>query len=195
MATIAETPNLTTVPPSESTWLDRIDRWCESFGDTLNPILVKETRQALKSRQFVMTFSVLLFAAIMLTASFIQAASQDEVMKEIEEAASAIGDYSVDQKDKAIAEAKELMDKLDKSMEEAESSMKENWDSMEDSAKQNYELSKEEMDKQRKELADWLEKMQDSSADAWDDTQKGFADAHDSLSETWQKVKEHMAQE
>ena len=49
--------------PSER-WLERIDRWCEQFGDSLNPILVKETRQALKSRQFVMTFSVLLFAAL-----------------------------------------------------------------------------------------------------------------------------------
>ncbi|MCG8648298.1 MAG: ABC transporter permease, partial [Pirellulales bacterium] len=44
-------------------WWHRIDRWCERFGDALNPILVKETRQALKSRQFVTTFYLLLFAA------------------------------------------------------------------------------------------------------------------------------------
>ena len=36
----------------------------ETFGDRLNPILVKETRQALKSRQFIITFSVLLVAAL-----------------------------------------------------------------------------------------------------------------------------------
>ncbi len=46
-----------------SLWWGRIDDWCERFGDSLNPIVVKETRQALKSRQFVTTFSVLLFAA------------------------------------------------------------------------------------------------------------------------------------
>ena len=34
------------------------------LGDRFNPILVKETRQALKSRQFVVTFSTLLFAAL-----------------------------------------------------------------------------------------------------------------------------------
>ncbi|KAA1262407.1 ABC-2 family transporter protein [Rubripirellula obstinata] len=53
--------------PSQSegrTWIDRIDRWCETQGDRLTPILVKETRQALKSRQFVVTFSVLLVAAL-----------------------------------------------------------------------------------------------------------------------------------
>ncbi len=42
-------------------WLDDV---CERFGDRVNPILVKETRQALKSRQFVVTFSLLLFAAL-----------------------------------------------------------------------------------------------------------------------------------
>ena len=133
--------------------------------------------------------------SLLLSATFIQAASQDEVTKEVQEAVNAIGEYSVDQKDKAVAEAKELMKKLDKSMDETESSMKKGWHSMEDSAKQNYELSKKEMEEQRKELANWVDKMQDSSDDAWEETKKGFADAHDSLSSSWQKVKEEMAQD
>ena len=48
----------------KSTLIDRVDRWCETQGDRLTPILVKETRQALKSRQFVVTFSVLLVSAL-----------------------------------------------------------------------------------------------------------------------------------
>ncbi len=61
MTTIAtDTPSAASAP----TWLDRLDEWCERIGDGLNPILVKETRQALKSRQFVITFSVLLVAAL-----------------------------------------------------------------------------------------------------------------------------------
>ena len=44
--------------------LERLDAWCEKWSDRFNPILVKETRQALKSRQFVITFSLLLFAAL-----------------------------------------------------------------------------------------------------------------------------------
>ncbi len=39
-----------------------IDRWLEAAGDRLNPILVKETRQALKSRQFILWFVLLLIA-------------------------------------------------------------------------------------------------------------------------------------
>ncbi len=41
----------------------RLDRAMEWLGERLNPILVKETRQALKSRQFLLTFSLLLVAA------------------------------------------------------------------------------------------------------------------------------------
>jgi len=44
--------------------LEKLDAWCEKWSDRFNPILVKETRQALKSRQFVITFSLLLFAAL-----------------------------------------------------------------------------------------------------------------------------------
>jgi len=41
-------------------WWRAVDGSMEWLGDRLNPILVKETRQALKSRQFVITFGLLL---------------------------------------------------------------------------------------------------------------------------------------
>ncbi len=66
MATVPVEPtssnDASTVAPVDR-WA-RIDDWCERFGDSVNPILVKETRQALKSRQFVVTFSLLLTAAL-----------------------------------------------------------------------------------------------------------------------------------
>jgi hypothetical protein len=41
-------------------WWRSVDRALQWAGDRLNPILVKETRQALKSRQFTITFGLLL---------------------------------------------------------------------------------------------------------------------------------------
>ncbi|MGE3315752.1 MAG: hypothetical protein AB7O26_11620 [Planctomycetaceae bacterium] len=51
--------------PSETatSWGSRALQWIEDVGDRLNPILVKETRQALKSRQFVSAFLLLLLAS------------------------------------------------------------------------------------------------------------------------------------
>lgn len=51
-------------PSIFSRWLETVDHWADRLGNSVNPILVKETRQALKSRQFVVTFSILLFAAL-----------------------------------------------------------------------------------------------------------------------------------
>ena len=49
---------------SSTTRLDRLDSFAERSSDLINPILIKETRQALKSRQFVLTFSVILIASV-----------------------------------------------------------------------------------------------------------------------------------
>jgi len=52
------------LPPTNrfaSVW-SRIERWLEAAVERANPILVKETRQALKSRQFIVTFLIVLLA-------------------------------------------------------------------------------------------------------------------------------------
>ena len=46
-----------------ATWPNRLEHALVWLGDRLNPILVKETRQALKSRQFVVTFILVLVLA------------------------------------------------------------------------------------------------------------------------------------
>ena len=48
-------------------WADRFEGWLAGCSDYLNPILVKETRQALKSRQFVLWFLLLLAACWIVT--------------------------------------------------------------------------------------------------------------------------------
>jgi hypothetical protein len=45
--------------------LNRIEQRLERWGEQLNPILVKEARQALKSKQFTFTFTMMLVAAWM----------------------------------------------------------------------------------------------------------------------------------
>jgi hypothetical protein len=45
--------------PAAGRW-QRIGDWLERAGEWLNPLLVKECRQALKSRQFALTFTLVL---------------------------------------------------------------------------------------------------------------------------------------
>ena len=46
--------------PASSVWLTRFDAAVVWLGERMNPILVKECRQALKSKQFTVTFALLL---------------------------------------------------------------------------------------------------------------------------------------
>jgi hypothetical protein len=60
-------------PGSEAlaqTW-SRVEALLDRVGDRLNPILVKEARQAMKSRQFIITFSLLLIFGWLWTVLFI----------------------------------------------------------------------------------------------------------------------------
>ncbi len=49
--------------PLSAGWLSKLDAWLAPWGERLNPILVKEARQALKSRRFLSTFSLVLVFA------------------------------------------------------------------------------------------------------------------------------------
>lgn len=62
MSTVEQVTAINQRPARELSWLDRIESWLSGWGDRLNPILVKEARQALKSRQFTVTFTLLLLA-------------------------------------------------------------------------------------------------------------------------------------
>ena len=85
MSVIETPPTTNSLPVAESTvhkplvsrsealadsW-SRLETLLDRVGDRLNPILVKEARQAMKSRQFVITFSLLLIFGWLWTVLFI----------------------------------------------------------------------------------------------------------------------------
>ncbi len=61
------------IVPSEGapTFWDKFEARLDLWGDHLNPILVKEARQAMKSRQFIVTFSLLLIFGWIWTILFV----------------------------------------------------------------------------------------------------------------------------
>jgi hypothetical protein len=67
----AATPAPALALPGGRTWLERIEPFLDYLGDFLNPILVKEARQAMKSRQFSVTFALLLILGWIWTVGFI----------------------------------------------------------------------------------------------------------------------------
>ncbi|MHB0960944.1 MAG: ABC transporter permease [Pirellulaceae bacterium] len=62
--TTAVAPSNDKLLTSPTGWWARLDAWLDRASERLNPILVKEARQALKSRQFVVTFTLLLLCGL-----------------------------------------------------------------------------------------------------------------------------------
>lgn len=56
----ADSPTLPPAPPPGDSFLDRVDARFEKWSERFNPIVVKETRQAIRSRGFLIAFLVML---------------------------------------------------------------------------------------------------------------------------------------
>jgi len=137
-------------------------------------------------------FLAVMVLSLLMVASSLKASEHKGVKEEVGEAAVAIKDYSVEQKDAAVAEAKEMMEDLEQNIDAWQLEVEEKWDNMQESSRQSYQESKENFQQQREELAVWFGRLQESSAEAWDETKQGFSDAYDTLSKSWDDSKEEM---
>ncbi|MEJ2057668.1 MAG: hypothetical protein P8X39_07510, partial [Desulfofustis sp.] len=71
--------------------------------------MMKENHVHAADRYLWPTLLFVMAGMIMGAISLAQASSDGDVSKDVKEAAAAIGDYSVEQKDKAVTEANELI--------------------------------------------------------------------------------------
>ena len=115
--------------------------------------------------------------------------------KETKEAIAAIGDYTVEQKDKAVDKAKEMMDEIDDRMHVLEGKMEAGWDDMQQSTKDKYNSTMKSLRKQRNDLAEWYGSMKHSSKDAWQEVKNGFSKSYDTLVQSWQTAEDEMEKE
>jgi chromosome segregation ATPase len=128
------------------------------------------------------------------TATGVRAAGSD-VSEEVKEAAAAIGEFSVEQKDAAMEKAKEMMDNLDDRIHELEGKTEANWDDMKQSSRESYNSTMKELRKKRNNLSEWYGSMKHSSKEAWNEVKSGFAKSYDSLVQSWQDAADEMKSE
>lgn len=136
--------------------------------------------------------SALLLAAFLTGGSAVYAASGADIKKEAGETVSVIKEYSIEQKDAAVAKANELMDTLDDNAHVWEGRIKEKWDSLKDSSHDSFNTTSAKIKQQRAELAEWAEKLRNSSGDAWDEAKEGFDKAYEALKESLSKAADEM---
>jgi gas vesicle protein len=142
---------------------------------------------------------ILLFGGILAVAPALLAAETSadsttvqEVNQEATEVARSIKDYSAEQRDEAVKNAKTAMDDLDARIERLETQLDEKWDKMDQAARQQARSTLTELKKQRDEVAEWYGGLKHGSAKAWEDVKKGFVNSFQTLGDAFEKAKQEF---
>lgn len=118
--------------------------------------------------------------------------TMEDVKKEAGEAAAAIKDYSVAQRDEALAKAKAVMDDLDAKIKELQTSIQRHWGKMDQAARRKAQVALDELESRRKRTAESYRALKRSSAGAWEQMKKGFSDSYADLHNAWQKAEKEF---
>jgi len=145
-----------------------------------------------KLRKANLVFITAVFFA-MASISFAAQTSTDqtttqEVKQKVAEAAEAIKNYSVAQRDEALKKAKTVLDDLDVRIDLMQSRLNEKWDQMVQVAREKAMDSLTTLRKQRNDIAEWYGGLKHSSSKAWGDVKEGFLKSYQALREAFDKA-------
>jgi TolA-binding protein len=111
--------------------------------------------------------------------------TRQEVREEIDQAMEAVGAYSAQERDQALARARSALDRLDAEIERREHALREDWSEMSEQAREAARARLAELREARNRLGERYGALQAGTADAWDELTEGFAGAWDAFSEAW----------
>lgn len=111
-----------------------------------------------------------------------------DVTQKIDETAHAIKNYSAEQRDEALKNAKSVLADADARIDHLESEMSSNWDKMNASARKHAQETMKTLRRQRQDLSQSYGELKRSSANAWDEVKDGFAKSYDALRHSFSKA-------
>ncbi|GGB43028.1 hypothetical protein GCM10011316_13720 [Roseibium aquae] len=119
----------------------------------------------------------------------------DDVRAEVAEAMDAITSYTVDQRDKALAEAEKALARLDAEIERREQALRENWAQMSDQARQTAAERLDDLRDARNRLGERYGALEAGASEAWGELRAGFSSAWDTFSKAWSASEEEAPEE
>ena len=111
-----------------------------------------------------------------------------DVSQKIDATAHAIKNYSAEQRDEALRNAKSVLADADARIDQFESEMSRNWDKMNASARKHSRETMKTLRGQRQDLSQSYGELTRSSASAWDEVKGGFAKSYDALRDSFSKA-------
>jgi len=121
--------------------------------------------------------------------------SIDEINQQTRELLHSLKSYSAEQRDQAIAEADDVLEKLDERISVLHENMVDQWQQMDQAARDNAQATLRALRKQRTQVAEWYGSLKTSSAGAWAQIMQGFSEAYGNLHEAWGKAEQEFNKE
>jgi len=118
-----------------------------------------------------------------------------DVQKEASETWKVLKEYSVEQRDEAMAAAEKRFSALDARIAAMQEAMDERWQEMSETARKKMRKSMDMLRRERTELAEWYGAMRKGSAEVWEEVKKGFAESYDRLEKAFEKVRQEFEDE
>jgi len=136
-------------------------------------------------------------AAFSLTFGAVPALAADEttsndVGRKVNEAGAAIKDYSVEQRDEAVKNAKIALDDLDMKINKLAGEIDSKWDKLDAAGRKKAYESMERLRRERNDAAEWMGALKHSSKEAWGEVKNGFAKSYGALADSFSKAKEEF---
>ncbi len=111
-----------------------------------------------------------------------------DVSRKVDETAHAIKNYSAEQRDEALTNAKSVLADADARIDYLESEMSRNWGKMNASARKHARETMKTLRRQRQDLSQSYGELKRSSSNAWDEVKGGFAKSYDALRDSFSKA-------
>jgi chromosome segregation ATPase len=142
----------------------------------------------------IMSAFYLMSPVVFAEQSSVEKTTMHDVKQEMKEAANAIKNYSIAQRDEAVKAAKSTLDNLDAEIERLEDRLDEKTDRMDQATRQKARATLKTLRKERNKVAEWYGSMQHSSAGAWQEIKTGFLKSYQTLQESFDKAQQEFQQ-
>jgi len=115
-----------------------------------------------------------------------------DISRKAGETGRAIKDYTVEQRDEAIKNAKAALDDVDARIRRMERKLDNEWDKMDQAARKRARATLNALRRERNEAAEWYGGLKHSSAESWEQVKAGFAKSYEVLKESFARARKEF---
>lgn len=127
--------------------------------------------------------------------SFSQVQAEDKadqtVGQQIDSALSAVKEFTVDNKDKAVETMALALTRLDERIDVLEEKIQKKWNTMDDKTQKEARQSLDMLREKRASMANWIAEMKASGSKTWDNMKNGISDAFHAFQNSEEETEEN----